>query len=79
MRRAAGRRITARRPKRSAFSLGEQIDYKNVGLLRAFVSEQGKLFSRRMSRLAAKQQRSLARAVKNARILAILHFLSNSR
>lgn len=55
----------------------ETIDYKKTSLLRRFVSEQGRILSRRMNRLTSKQQRSVAIAIKRARILALLPF-SNS-
>nr|YP_010027120.1 ribosomal protein S18 [Acrostichum speciosum]QOS04082.1 ribosomal protein S18 [Acrostichum speciosum] len=55
----------------------ESIDYKNTTLLRRFVSEQGKILSRRMNRLTSKQQRLVATAVKRARILALLPFSNN--
>ncbi|KAH7443031.1 hypothetical protein KP509_02G015200 [Ceratopteris richardii] len=55
----------------------ETIDYKNISLLRRFVSEQGKILSRRMNRLTSKQQRLIATAVKRARILALLPFSNN--
>nr|YP_009421267.1 ribosomal protein S18 [Lepisorus clathratus]ASR75113.1 ribosomal protein S18 [Lepisorus clathratus] len=55
----------------------ETIDYKNTSLLRRFVSEQGRILSRRMNRLTSKQQRSVAVAIKRARILALLPFSSS--
>nr|YP_009691211.1 ribosomal protein S18 [Davallia solida var. fejeensis]QEG57991.1 ribosomal protein S18 [Davallia solida var. fejeensis] len=55
----------------------ETIDYKNTSLLRRFVSEQGRILSRRMNRLTSKQQRSVAVAIKRARILALLPFSNN--
>ncbi|KAH7290800.1 hypothetical protein KP509_30G064200 [Ceratopteris richardii] len=55
----------------------ETIDYKNISLLRRFVSEQGKILSRRMKRSTLKQQHSVATAVKRARILALLPFSNN--
>nr|YP_009547405.1 ribosomal protein S18 [Hemionitis subcordata]AYW15061.1 ribosomal protein S18 [Hemionitis subcordata] len=55
----------------------ETVDYKNTSLLRRFVSEQGKILSRRMNRLTSKQQRLIATAVKRARILALLPFSNN--
>nr|UIS24473.1 ribosomal protein S18 [Dryopteris filix-mas] len=55
----------------------ETIDYKNTSLLRRFVSEQGKILSRRMNRLTSKQQRSVAIATKRARISALLPFSNN--
>lgn len=56
---------------------GEFIDYKNISLLRRFISEQGKILSRRTNRLTSKQQRLLTLAIKRARILALLPFLNN--
>nr|YP_009642822.1 ribosomal protein S18 [Reboulia hemisphaerica]YP_009922686.1 ribosomal protein S18 [Wiesnerella denudata]QWW93128.1 ribosomal protein S18 [Fossombronia mylioides]QWW93211.1 ribosomal protein S18 [Lunularia cruciata]QYB18535.1 ribosomal protein S18 [Conocephalum salebrosum]QYB18710.1 30S ribosomal protein S18 [Conocephalum conicum]QCP68477.1 ribosomal protein S18 [Reboulia hemisphaerica] len=56
---------------------GEIIDYKNISLLRRFISEQGKILSRRMNRLTSKQQRLLTIAIKRARVLALLPFLNN--
>nr|QKV46403.1 ribosomal protein S18 [Glaphyropteridopsis erubescens] len=55
----------------------ETVDYKNTSLLRRFVSEQGRILSRRMNRLTSKQQRSIALAIKRARILALLPFSNN--
>ena len=56
---------------------GEMIDYKNINLLRRFISEQGKILSRRMTRLTSKQQRLMTIAIKRARVLALLPFLNN--
>nr|QXU76275.1 ribosomal protein S18 [Dicranopteris pedata] len=55
----------------------EIIDYTNTGLLRRFVSEQGRILPRRMNRLTSQQQRSIAVAIKRARILALLPFSSS--
>lgn len=56
---------------------GEIIDYKNINLLRRFISEQGKILSKRMTKLTSKQQRLITIAIKRARILALLPFLNN--
>lgn len=68
---------SSRRRKKTPIKPGENIDYKNVGLLRKFISEQGKILSRRVNRLTSKQQRAMTRAIKAARILALLPFLNN--
>jgi len=47
-------------------------DYKDVELLRRYISEEGKIVPSRISRLTAKQQRQLALAVKRARQLALI-------
>ena len=44
-------------------------DYKDADSLRPFISENGKILSTRYTRLNAKQQRQLTKAVKRARIL----------
>nr|YP_009547752.1 ribosomal protein S18 [Leptochilus hemionitideus]AYW16800.1 ribosomal protein S18 [Leptochilus hemionitideus] len=68
-----------RSPRRRSPSIrsDETIDYKNTSLLRRFVSEQGRILSRRMNRLTSKQQRSVATAIKRARVSASPPF-SNS-
>ncbi|MFI5666240.1 30S ribosomal protein S18 [Streptomyces sp. NPDC051704] len=50
------------------------IDYKDTDLLRKFVSDRGKIRSRRVNRVTAQQQRRLASAVKNAREMALLPY-----
>ncbi|KOT53057.1 30S ribosomal protein S18 [Streptomyces rimosus subsp. rimosus] len=50
------------------------IDYKNTDLLRKFISDRGKIRSRRITRVSAQQQRQLARAIKNAREMALLPY-----
>jgi small subunit ribosomal protein S18 len=61
------------RPKRT---LDPQItfDYKDVQLLRRFVTEHGKIVPRRISGASAQQQRSLTLAVKRARTMALLGY-----
>ncbi|MDG2989592.1 30S ribosomal protein S18 [Candidatus Synechococcus calcipolaris G9] len=55
---------------------GDPIDYKDVDLLRRFITERGKILPRRVTGLTAKQQRQLAVAIKRARIMAFLPFLN---
>jgi len=50
------------------------IDYKQVELLRRFITEEGKIRPRRQSGICAKHQRELAVAIKRARHLALLPF-----
>nr|YP_009456489.1 ribosomal protein S18 [Gymnocarpos przewalskii]AUJ23079.1 ribosomal protein S18 [Gymnocarpos przewalskii]UVW79829.1 ribosomal protein S18 [Gymnocarpos przewalskii]UVW79910.1 ribosomal protein S18 [Gymnocarpos przewalskii]UVW79991.1 ribosomal protein S18 [Gymnocarpos przewalskii] len=56
---------------------GDRIDYRNMSLISRFISEQGKILSRRVNRLTLKQQRLLTIAIKQARILSLLPFLNN--
>nr|YP_001531235.1 ribosomal protein S18 [Cuscuta obtusiflora]YP_009727878.1 ribosomal protein S18 [Cuscuta australis]A8W3K5.1 RecName: Full=Small ribosomal subunit protein bS18c; AltName: Full=Plastid 30S ribosomal protein S18 [Cuscuta obtusiflora]ABW20580.1 ribosomal protein S18 [Cuscuta obtusiflora]QHZ87230.1 ribosomal protein S18 [Cuscuta australis]DAZ89564.1 TPA_asm: 30S ribosomal protein S18 [Cuscuta australis] len=53
---------------------GDRIDYQNIDVLRRFISQQGKILSRRVNRLTLKQQRLLNLAIKQARILSFLPF-----
>lgn len=55
----------------------DPIDYKDVDLLRKFITERGKILPRRISGLTAKQQRDLTVAVKRARIIALLPFINS--
>lgn len=50
------------------------IDYKDTDLLRKFVSDRGKIRSRRITRVTAQQQRQIAAAIKNAREMALLPY-----
>nr|YP_009704908.1 ribosomal protein S18 [Abelia chinensis]QFQ33794.1 ribosomal protein S18 [Abelia chinensis] len=56
---------------------GDQIEYRNMSLISRFISEQGKILSRRVNRLTLKQQRLITIAIKQARILSSLPFLNN--
>lgn len=51
------------------------IDFKDVDLLRKFVSDRGKILSRRITGTSAKYQRQLAIAIKRARHMALLPFV----
>ena len=55
---------------------GDPIDYKDVDLLKKFITERGKILPRRLTGLTAKQQRDVTNAVKRARIVALLPFVN---
>jgi small subunit ribosomal protein S18 len=52
------------------------IDYKDTDLLRTFISDRGKIRSRRITRVTSQQQRQIATAVKNAREMGLLPYAS---
>lgn len=52
----------------------ERVEYKDSDLLRRFINEEGKIRPRRQTNVCAKHQRSLARAIKRARHIALLPF-----
>jgi small subunit ribosomal protein S18 len=54
------------------------IDYRQVEVLRRYVTEDGKIRPRRQTGACAKHQRQMARAIKRARHLALLQFTGES-
>jgi small subunit ribosomal protein S18 len=69
-----------RRPKRKICNFCAdkitEINYKDVTRLRKYISERGKILPRRISGSCAKHQRLLTVAVKRARVIAFLPFVS---
>jgi small subunit ribosomal protein S18 len=57
----------------------EQVDYKDVATLRKFISERGKIRSRRITGACRRHQNQIATAVKRARELALLPSVAESR
>jgi small subunit ribosomal protein S18 len=56
-----------------------EVDYKDVALLRKFISERGKIRARRVTGLTVQDQRKVANAIKNAREVALLPYASTAR
>ena len=75
-RRTKGKRRTFHRRKVCRFCAehAEGMDYKDIRMLRNFVTERGKLVPRRISGNCAKHQRQLTRAVKRARFMAMMPY-----
>jgi len=57
------------------FKDDEYVDYKDVAVLRKFMSDRGKIRSRRVTGLSAKRQREVAIAIKNAREMGLLPYI----
>ncbi|MBU1615387.1 30S ribosomal protein S18 [bacterium] len=53
----------------------KDIDYKETGLLRRFITDRGKILPRRITKCCAKHQRILTRAIKRARNIALMPFI----
>lgn len=53
-----------------------EIDYKNTDLLKRYIDETGRIRPRRQTGTCAKHQRVLAKAIKNARHIALLPFVN---
>ena len=64
------------RPKYCKFTtLGiEEIDFKDIKLLKEYITETGKIIPARMTGTSAKYQRQLNKAVKRARLLALIPY-----
>ncbi|MGE0787754.1 MAG: 30S ribosomal protein S18 [Sandaracinaceae bacterium] len=70
-RRAGGGR---KRPPTFVMDADFEFDYKDPQTLKHFITERGKIVPRRISGLSAKQQRALTRAIKRARMIALLPY-----
>ncbi|MFM2303684.1 MAG: hypothetical protein RLZZ135_1094 [Cyanobacteriota bacterium] len=64
------------RKRLSPIKPGEPIDYKDVDLLRKYVTERGKILPRRITGLTSKQQRDLTLSIKRARQIALMPFIN---
>ncbi|MDN4527118.1 30S ribosomal protein S18 [Fictibacillus fluitans] len=75
----AGRRGGRQKRRKVCFFTANKItyiDYKDVDLLKRFVSERGKILPRRVTGTSAKYQRQLTRAIKRARFMALLPYVT---
>lgn len=54
----------------------DYVNYKDVDLLKRFISERGKILPRRVTGTSAKNQRKVANAIKRARIMGLLPFVA---
>ncbi len=70
-----------RKPRRKvcAFCVDKvtEIDYKDIGKLRKYISERAKILPRRVTGTCAKHQRQLTVAIKRARVVALLPYVSD--
>src|SRR3989449_10410830 len=70
-----------RRPRRKVCAFGvdkvQRIDYKDVGRIRRYISDRGKIDPRRKSGTCAKHQRMLTTALKRARLMAMLPYTAD--
>ena len=57
----------------------DKIDYKNVALLQRFITERGKIRSRRVTGLSRRDQSKMARAVKRAREIGLLPYVDATK
>lgn len=64
----------AQRRKLLSDEIFQKVDYKNPQVLRAFVTDRGKMIPRRITGASARQQRVISTAIRRARMLALLPF-----
>lgn len=70
--------MLSKKQKIGQMSLNQKIDYKDIDLLKLFITEQGKILPRRATGITVQQQREIAKAIKRARILSLLPFVSSN-
>ncbi|HUF04039.1 MAG TPA: 30S ribosomal protein S18 [Aridibacter sp.] len=68
------RRYNRRRQRQS---VPAYVDWKDVEFLERFIPERGKIMPRRISGVSAKDQRRVARAIKRARVMALIPYVSD--
>jgi len=76
---AFNRKHRKRRPKVCHFCVekADGVDYKDIEKLKKYITERGKIIPRRVTGTCAKHQRQLTRAIKRARLIALLPFTSD--
>ena len=70
--------MITQKQKLSPLSLNQKIDYKDIDLLKLFITEQGKILPRRATGVTVQQQRQIAKAIKRARVLSLLPFVTQN-
>ena len=58
----------------SKFEIPKNFDYKNVNILKQFITEPGKIIPARVTGISASNQRKLTRYIKIARFLALIPY-----
>jgi small subunit ribosomal protein S18 len=75
---AGGRDNKRRRPRKKVCNFcrdkATHIDYKDIGKLRKYTSERGKILPKRITGTCAKHQRMVTEAIKRARSIALLPY-----
>jgi small subunit ribosomal protein S18 len=76
-------KVPVRKPKKKQNPLKaakiDLVDYKDTALLRKFISDRGKIRARRVTGVSVQEQRQIAKAIKNAREMALLPYSSSAR
>ena len=70
--------MASKKQKTSPIDMNQKIDYKDIDLLKLFITEQGKILPRRATGVTVQQQRQISKAIKRARILSLLPFVASN-
>lgn len=70
--------MLAQKQKLAPIGINQKIDYKDIDLLKLFITEQGKILPRRATGVTVQQQRQIAKAIKRARILSLLPYVPSN-
>ena len=70
--------MLAQKQKLAPIGINQKIDYKDIDLLKLFITEQGKILPRRATGVTVQQQRQIAKAIKRARILSLLPYVTSN-
>jgi len=64
--------------KLAPIGINQKIDYKDIDLLKLFITHEGKILPRRATGVTVQQQRQIEKAIKRARVLSLLPFVASS-
>jgi small subunit ribosomal protein S18 len=70
--------MLSQKHKLAPIGINQKIDYKDIDLLKLFITEEGKILPRRASGVTVQQQRQIAKAIKRARALSLLPFVASN-
>ena len=70
--------MLAQKQKLAPIGINQKIDYKDIDLLKLFITEQGKILPRRATGVSVQQQRQIAKAIKRARVLSLLPYVASN-
>ena len=70
--------MLSQKHKLAPIGINQKIDYKDIDLLKLFITEQGKILPPRATGVTVQQQRQIAKAIKRARVLSLLPFVASN-
>jgi len=71
--------IVKKKKQASPIELTQDINYKDIKLIKLFITRYGRIVPRRRSSLTVKQQKNLKKAIKRARVLNLLPYRMDGR